>query len=98
MEIKDPAAVLKILFDYKNAIPETYQLAASVATLGFSNAVCESTFSTLARIDAPERRNMIPDRKGSLTLLAFKSKRADNIDMWSFLKKFVAKQRRFQLF
>ena len=98
VEIKDPATMLKILYNYKKTFPETFQLAASVVTLGCSTAVCESTFTTLARIDAPERRSMTPERKGSLALLAFESKRTDNIDMWNFLKKFAAKQRRLQLF
>ena len=72
-------------------------MAASVATLGCSIALCESTFSTLARIDVSER-SMTTDRKNNLSLLAFERKRTESLDMQLLVRKFAAAQRRVQLF
>ena len=72
-------------------------MAASLATLGCSTVLCESTFSTLARIDVPER-SMTTDRKSNLSLLAFKHKQTESLDMQLLLRKFAAAQKRLQLF
>ena len=48
-------SALEILYRLKQAFPDAYCMAASVATLSCSTALCESTFSTLALIDVPER-------------------------------------------
>ena len=66
-------SALEILCRFKQAFPDTYCMAASVATLSCSTALCESTFSTLARIDVPER--MTTDRKSNLSFLALEHKR-----------------------
>ena len=87
-----------ILYRFKQAFPDTYCMAASVATLGCSTALCESTFSKLARIDVPERRSMTTHRKSNLSLLAFEHKRTESLDMQLLLRKFAAAQRRLQLF
>ena len=49
----DANAVLEALLRKIDAFPDTYRHAAQVATFAASTAVCESSFSSLTRIDRP---------------------------------------------
>ena len=50
-------------------------------------AVCESTFSTLTRINRPQRLSMNHSRMANLTLFAFEAKRTKNLDLEAVLRK-----------
>ena len=63
--------ILKAAYSQRIALPDMYLLAATVATLACSTAICESSFSTLIRIDRPNRQSMLHDRLQNLILLAF---------------------------
>ena len=91
--------VLKVLYEQKLALPCTYALYASVATLGSSTAICESTsFSTLTKIDTPQRRGMADTRQQNLVLLAFEKKRTEQISIEKFLTQFSKEHTWLQLF
>ena len=95
----DPHAILKTLYEQRVAFPDTYALLASVTAFGYSTAVCESSFSTLSRIDTPHRRAMTVNRLQHLTLLAFEKDRTRRIDLDKFIRRFAdTKTRRIQLF
>jgi hypothetical protein len=96
-EIVNPSFVLKQLHRHRDAFPATYSVAAVVATFGCSTAICESSFSTLARIDRPQRRSMLTARLARLTYLAFESQKTKAIDMEEFIQIFAGKSRRIQL-
>ncbi|KAJ8710650.1 hypothetical protein PYW08_009165 [Mythimna loreyi] len=53
---------LQVLYRQREAFKDTYELFASVATIGCSTAVCESTFSTLTAINRPQRLSMGHER------------------------------------
>ena len=57
VEESDSNKVLKLLYEQRAAFPDTYAMAASIATLGSRSAVCEASFSTLARINNSHRRS-----------------------------------------
>jgi hypothetical protein len=84
-------ATLKLLFDNRKAFPNVYEMSAAVATLGCSTAMYESSFSTLSRIDRPNRRSKSQERKGNLTLLAFEQTRTESLNIESVLRKFAEK-------
>jgi hypothetical protein len=91
--------ILLAAFEHRMAFPDLYGLIASVSTFGCSTAMCESSFSTLSRIDRPNRRSMLHDRMSNLVMLSFEWKRTNSINMADFLKKFASKKtRRLQLF
>ena len=72
---------MKSLNEMKTAFPKVYNLAAVVATFGSSAAVCECSFSTLAKVDAPLRRSMLQRQQRNLILLAFERDRTRKIDL-----------------
>lgn len=79
--------------------PNVYKLLATIDTFGCSTAVCESSFSTIARIGTPIRISMTNERLRRLTLLAFESKRLGKIDVEDVLKTFnPSKERKAQLY
>ena len=90
MQEKCPSAVLELLDSFRRSFPVTYDMAASVATLGCSTALCESSFSALSSIATPTRRSMASNRKGSLSLLAFEHKRTKELDMNIMLREFAS--------
>ncbi|GBP90505.1 hypothetical protein EVAR_79990_1 [Eumeta japonica] len=61
---------LQVLYRQREAFKDTYELFASVATIGCSTAVCESTFSTLTAINRPQRLSMGHERMaGMITMI-----------------------------
>ena len=52
-EERHPNSILVKLFEQREAYPAVYQLAATIATFGSSQAVCEASFSTLKRVNSP---------------------------------------------
>jgi len=97
LENNGPNDVLHLLYDLKRAFPETYNMVASVATLGCSTALCESTFSALSRIDEPSRKSMSSSRKSNLSLLAFEHKRTEALDIQMLLSKGVCNYFRLKM-
>lgn len=96
---KDPHGILKALYEQRVAFSDTYSLVAAITTFGCSTAVCESSFSSLTRIDTPQRRGMTVGRLQSLAMLAFEKEKTKNIDLEKFLRRFAdTKSRRLQLF
>ncbi|GBP08435.1 hypothetical protein EVAR_77136_1 [Eumeta japonica] len=65
---------LQVLYRQREAFKDTYELFASVATIGCSTAVCESTFSTLTAINRPQRLSMGHERMAGMVFLAFEKK------------------------
>lgn len=63
-------------------------MVASVEVFGCSSAVCESTFSCLTRIENPQRQSMKHNRLSNLALLAFESKRTENLNIEELLMDF----------
>ena len=97
VEESDSNKVLKLLYEQRAAFPDTYAMAASIATLGSSSAVCEASFSTLARINNSHRRSMTHMRQRNLVLLAFEENRTKDINFDEFIKMFMPKHSRLHL-
>ena len=97
VEESDSNKVLKLLYEHRAAFPDTYAMAASIATLGSSSAVCEASFSTLARINNSHRRSMTHIRQRNLVLLAFEENRTKDINFDEFIKMFMPKHSRLHL-
>nr|CAH7722718.1 unnamed protein product [Callosobruchus chinensis] len=66
---------LQVLYRQREAFKDTYELFASVADIGCSTAVCESTFSTLTAINRPQRLSMGHERMAGMVFLAFEKKK-----------------------
>ena len=91
VEESDSNKVLKLLYEQRAAFPDTYAIAASIATLGSSSAVCEASFSTLARINNSHRRSMTHMRQRNL------ENRTKDINFDEFIKMFMPKHSRLHL-
>ncbi|GBP79282.1 hypothetical protein EVAR_56212_1 [Eumeta japonica] len=90
---------LQVLYRQREAFKDTYELFASVATIGCSTAVCESTFSTLTAINRPQRLSMGHERMAGMVFLAFEKKRTKSVDLNEVLRIFNnMANRRIQLF
>jgi hypothetical protein len=87
-------SILKHLYAHKLGLQLSYELFAAVATLGSSTAICESSFSTLTRIDTAQRRSMTDLRQQNLALLAFEKRRTAEIDMQQFITNFAKEHTR----
>ena len=81
----------------KTAFPKVHNLAAVVATFGSSTAVCECSFSTLAKVDTPQRSSMLQRRQRNLVLLAFERDRTRKIDLDAFVMRFSKRHTRMRL-
>lgn len=91
--------ILSTLFDYREMLPRVYNLYAAVETFACSTAICEASFSALARINISSRLSMTNKRMRNLSFLAFEHKRLKKIAIDRVLKKFNDKRdRRVQLF
>ena len=90
--------LLEVMHAQKEAFPDTYAMLAAIATVASSQAVCESSFSSMTRIDRPQRRAMTTARQANLVLLSFEKKRTASLDMVKFVRKFAAGHSRLQLF
>ena len=95
--VEESDKLLKLLCEQRAAFPDTYAMAASIATLGSSSAVCEASFSTLARINNSHRRSMTHMRQRNLVLLAFEENRTKDINFDEFIKMFMPKHSRLHL-
>jgi len=74
-------------------------MIAAVEVFRCSSAVCESTFSCLNRVDNPQRQSMSHNWLSNLTLLAFESKRKENLNMDPLLTNFnKQKNRKLKLY
>ena len=93
----DSSIVLKSLNEMKTAFPKVYNLAAVAASFGSSTAVCECSFSTLAKVNAPQRRSMLQRRQRNLDLLAFERDRTRKIDLDAFVLRFSKRHTRMRL-
>jgi len=92
-------STMQALYRQREAFKDTYELYASVATLGCSTAVCESTFSTLTAINRPQRLSMGHERMAGMVFLAFEKKRTKLVDLNEVLRIFNnMANRRIQLF
>lgn len=90
---------LQVLYRQREAFKDTYELFASVATIGCSTSVCESTFSTLTAINRPQRLSMGHERMAGMVFLAFEKKRKKSVDLNEVLRIFNnMANRRIQLF
>lgn len=74
-------------------------MIAAFEAFGCSSAVCESTFSCSTRLENPQRKSMKHKRLSILALLAFESKRTENLNLDVLLTDFnKQKDRKLQLF
>ncbi|XP_045460337.1 zinc finger MYM-type protein 1-like [Harmonia axyridis] len=91
--------IVQVLYRQREAFKDTYELFASVATIGCSTAVCESTFSTLTAINRPQRLSMSHERMAGMVFLAFEKRRTQSVDLNEVLRIFNnMTNRRIQLF
>jgi len=89
--------ILLELYQQRKAFKAAYEMIAEV--FGYSSTVCESTFSCLNRVDNPQRQSMSHNRLSNLTLLAFESKRTENLNMDLLLTNFnKQKNRKLKLY
>lgn len=94
-----PIRIRELLYEYRSAFPDTYDLFAAVDTFGCSTAICESSFSALSRINVVTRISMTDERMRNLAYLAFEAKRLKRISNEDVLKIFnESKQRKVQLY
>ena len=90
--------ILNLIREKRDAFPEVYRLLATIATFACSTAVCESSFSTLARIDRPQRQSQTHNRQRNLVLLGFEKKRTSEVDLDKFLEIFREEHIRFEIY
>lgn len=86
--------IFKTLYNQRDAFKKAYELYATVAVFGCSTGVNESSFSTLTRINRPERYSMSHQRMANLIFLSFEKEKTKNIDFEVFLKKFHQRRNR----
>lgn len=80
--------ILSALYEMRDAFPAVYSLYAHIETFGCSTAVCEASFSALARINIPSRVSMKNGRMRNLAFLAFEHKRLKSISTETILFEF----------
>lgn len=91
--------LLRVLYEMRAAYEDVYKLYATIDTFACSTAVCEASFSALAKIDIPSRISMTNDRMRNLAFLAFEQKRLKLLPIDDVLKEFNnKKQRKVQLY
>ncbi|XP_050527956.1 uncharacterized protein LOC126898050 [Daktulosphaira vitifoliae] len=90
----DDGTRLEVLFRFREAFLETYELMAAVETFGCSTATCESTFSTLTAINRPQRLSMSHARMADLVYLAFERHRTSALNIDVVLRKFNDRKNR----
>lgn len=96
---KGTETTLEVLYRQREAFKDTYELFASMATVGCSTAVCESTFSTLTAINRPQRLSMGHERMAGMVFLAFEKQRTKSVDLNEVLRIFNnMANRRIQLY
>lgn len=96
---ENPTAVLKILFDVRNAFPKTYAMLAAVETFACAAAPNGSSFSVLTRINRSQRQSMNYKIMANLIYLAIEKKVTEKVDFNAVMHKFNnRKERRIQLF
>lgn len=92
-------SILQRLYPIRAASKNVYKLFCANETFGCSTAICECSFSALARVGIMERIHMSNERLRSLTFLAFESKQLNNISNEAILRHFnEMKDRRLQIF
>jgi hypothetical protein len=91
--------ILFELYLQRKAFKATYEMIAAVEVFGCSSAVCESTFSCITRLENPQKQSMKHKRLSNLALLAFESKRTENLNLDVLLIEFnKQKDGKLQLF
>lgn len=93
-ESKEIFNILNALYPVREAFPKTYKLFCAVATFGSSNAINESSFSCLARLQTVKRMSMREQRLCDLAFLAFEHKHFEKISNDTILNKFSEANRR----
>lgn len=90
---------VEILFPIRAGMESTFNVHAAIETFGCSTAVCECSFSAMARIDTLQRMSMLDSRLRNLTFAAFEKKYFARITTEDILRKFnSAKNRKIQLY
>ena len=90
-EPKQPTSALEFLCflaPYKAAFDCLYKLLLITVTLPVTSASCERSFSKMKLVKTFLRNSMTSDRLSNIALLSIESKRAENIDMDSFVDEF----------
>jgi len=87
--------VCDLLDPMQTAFPPVYQLFAAAVV---SNATCEASFSTLARVLSAYRRSMTHERKRNVVILALLRSYTKNVKMEEVLRCFSKNSRKLQLF
>ena len=76
------------LAPYKAAFDCLYKLLLITVTLPVTSASCERSFSKMKLVKTFLRNSMTSDRLSNIALLSIESKRAESIDMDSFVDEF----------
>lgn len=83
-----------VMNDYQNGAPILSSLYKLAITAGFTSTRVECVFSSLTRVDSPQRRSMKTDRECDLAYLAFESDILINkITFEDFYKRWTSKPR-----
>ena len=81
--------------DHGKTAPVLTNLYKVAVTAGFTSTRCECLFSSLTRIDSPQRRSMKTERECNLAYLAYENKvLIDDITFDSFLAEWKLKARK----
>ena len=79
---------LCFLAPYKAAFDCLYKLLLITVTLPVTSPSCERSFSKIKLVKTFLRNSMTSDRLSNIALLSIESKRAESIDMDSFVDEF----------
>ena len=83
-----------VMNDYQDGAPILSSLYKLAITAGFTSTRVECVFSSLTRIDSPQRRSMKTDRECDLSYLSFESEVLINkISFDDFYKRWTTKPR-----
>ena len=85
-----------MLKNHSEAAPILCILYRISVTAGYASARCECVFSSLTKVDAPQRRKQTVNRKTNLTFLYFERKAMMNLKFEDFFRIWSSKPRKLK--
>ena len=83
---------------HAEAAPVLCLLYRVAVTAGFASARCECVFSSLTKVDAPQRRSQSVKRETNCTFLYFEKKTLMELEFEDFYKIWVGKPRKLKFY